>query len=134
MKNFNELIYPELSYKITGILFTVHNKLGRFCNEKQYADAIEVIFKGLGLKYEREKPLPSSFEGEMPGRNKIDFIIEDKIILEIKATRMLTKENYYQVVRYLRAFNKKLGLLVNFRAKYIEPKRVLNSQVKHISN
>ncbi|MBI4049214.1 MAG: GxxExxY protein [Candidatus Doudnabacteria bacterium] len=134
MKNFNDLIYPELSYKITGILFAVHNQLGRFCNEKQYADAIEAAFKGQGLKYEREKVLDPSFAAEMPGRNKIDFIVEDKIILEIKSSRMLTKENYYQVVRYLRALNKKLGLLVNFRAKYLEPKRILNSQVKAISN
>jgi GxxExxY protein len=130
MSPFSELIYPDLSYKITGVLFSVHNELGRFCNEKQYGDAIETALKNSGMKYEREKSLPPSFQGEMPGRNKIDFIIEDQIILEIKATRMLTKENYYQVVRYLKAFDKKLGLLVNFRAKYIEPKRVLNSLVK----
>ena len=45
MKNFSNLIYPELSYKIVGILFIVHNELGRFCNERQYADAIERYFE-----------------------------------------------------------------------------------------
>ncbi|OGE73767.1 MAG: hypothetical protein A3I07_03205 [Candidatus Doudnabacteria bacterium RIFCSPLOWO2_02_FULL_42_9] len=124
------LIYPELSYKITGILFTVHNELGRSCNEKQYADAIEAKFKNASIKYEREKLLPPSFAGEMPGRNKVDFIIEDKIILEIKCTRVLGREEYYQVKRYLVAYNKRLGLLVNFRDQYLKAKRVLNSQGK----
>lgn len=130
MSNFTELIYPDLSYEITGVLFKTQNDLGRFCNEKQYADRLEEEFKARGIKYEREKILPPSFQGELPGRNKVDFIVENKIILETKAKRILTKEDYYQVSRYLKTFNKKLGLLVNFRSKYIEPKRILNSSAK----
>ena len=130
MSNFNKLIYPELSYKITGILFNVHNELGRFRNEKEYSDAVEGYLKELKVEYEREKILPISFEHELKGRNKIDFLIENKIILEIKAKRLLTKDDYYQIKRYLVALNKKLGLLVNFRQKYIRPKRVLNSLAK----
>ena len=133
MKNFSKLIYPELSYKITGILFAVHNELGRFCNEKQYADSIERYLKKLKMKYEREKILPPSFEEELRGRNRIDFLIEDKIILEIKAKQVLIKDDYYQTKRYLLALNKKLGLLVNFRDKYIKPKRILNSSVSEQS-
>ncbi|MGC9048739.1 MAG: GxxExxY protein [Patescibacteria group bacterium] len=93
---FTNLVYPDLSYKINGILFAVHNELGRFCNEKQYADAIEGYCKKIGIKYEREKILPPSFIGELKGRNKIDFLIEDKIILEVKAKRILQREDYYQ--------------------------------------
>jgi len=130
MRDFNKLIYPELSYKITGILFMVHNELGRFCNEKQYADAIEKYFKKFNLSYRREKILPPSFEEELKGRNKIDFLIENKIIVEIKAKRLLVREDYYQTKRYLVALNKKLGLLVNFRDKYLRPKRILNSAAK----
>ena len=128
--NKNKIIYPDLSYKINGALFTVHNQLGRFCNEKQYSDAIEKTLEDLKIKFEREFVLPPSFENETKGRNKIDFLIEDKIILEIKTKRFLTKEDYYQTKRYLTALNKKLGLLVNFRKKYIEPKRILNSLAK----
>lgn len=130
MNRFSKLIYPDLSYKITGILFTAHNEIGRFCNEKQYADAIEKYLKKFAIKYEREKILPPAFEAEKTGRNKIDFLIENKIILEIKAKRMFLKEDYYQIKRYLNAFSKKLGLLVNFRDKYIRPKRILNSSIK----
>jgi len=129
MSDDNKLIYPELSYKITGILFSVHNEIGRFCNEKQYSDAIENNLKKLNTKYEREKILPKSFEGEQYGRNKVDFLIDDKIILEIKVKRLLIKNDYYQVKRYLVALDKKLGLLVNFRDRYIKPRRIINSNV-----
>lgn len=122
-----KVIYPELSYKITGILFAVHNELGRFCNEKQYGDKIERYLNDLGIRHERERVLPVSFDGEIEGRNKVDFLIDGKMILEIKAKRIITKEDYYQVKRYLVALGKKLGLLVNFRQKYITPKRILNS-------
>lgn len=123
----NKVFYPELSYQVTGILFAVHNELGRFCNEKQYADGVEKHLQDGGLTYEREKVLPISFEGEMEGRNKIDFLIADAIVLELKAKRILTKEDYYQTKRYLVALTKKLGILVNFQQKYLTPKRVLNS-------
>jgi len=131
MENFSKLVYPELSYKITGILFAAHNELGRFRNEKQYSDGLEGYLKKFKIKYEREEILPASFEQESKGRNKIDFLIEDKIILEMKAKRLLVKNDYYQTKRYLVALNKKLGLLINFRDKYIRPERILNSSVKN---
>ena len=131
MKNFSQLIYPKLSYKINRILFKVHNELGRFLNEKQYADAIEKYLLETNIQYEREKILPPSFRGETKGRNRIDFLIENKIILEIKTKRMLTKEDYYQLKRYLVTLNIKLGLLVNFRNQYLRPRRILNSSVKN---
>jgi GxxExxY protein len=125
----NKLIYPELSYKINGVLFVVHNELGRFCNEKQYCDTIEGYFKIFKLDYEREKVLPSSFDQELPGRNKVDFLIENKIILEIKTKRFLNRDDYYQIKRYLVGLNKKLGILVNFQQKYLTPKIIINSKV-----
>lgn len=127
---FSKIIYPELSYKINGILYKTHNELGRFCNEKQYGDFIEKLLKEEKIKHEREKILPESFDGEHKGRNKLDFIIDDKIILELKAKRILPREDYYQAKRYLEALNLKLAMLVNFRDKYLKPRRILNSKVK----
>ncbi|OGZ78609.1 MAG: hypothetical protein A2528_01290 [Candidatus Staskawiczbacteria bacterium RIFOXYD2_FULL_37_9] len=120
-----ELLYPDLSYKLNGILFKVHNNLGQFRGEKEYGDLIENYLKESGVNYEREKTLPVSFENDQQ-RNRVDFLIEDKIILELKAKRFVEKEDYYQVKRYLEALNKSLGILVNFRRKYITPKRIVN--------
>ncbi len=121
------IIYPELSFKINGILFKTHNQLGKYCSESQYSDFVEKLLKESNLRYEREKILPPIFDGEKTGRNKADFLIEDTIILELKSKTIITKDDYYQVKRYLTALNKKLGIIVNFRSSYIYPKRVLNS-------
>jgi len=127
--NEQKVIHPELSYKITGILFKVQNGLGRFCNEKQYGDAIEKMLLESSIKYEREKELPKLFDGEQDRRNIADFLIDDKILLELKAKRIASREDYYQVRRYLASLNLKLGILVNFRDKYLKPRRILNSAV-----
>ncbi|MBN1325848.1 GxxExxY protein [Candidatus Falkowbacteria bacterium] len=122
----DKIIYPELSFKICGLCYETHNKLGRYLNEKQYADYLEELFKNNGIKYEREKPLLPLFNGERLARNIPDFVIEDVIILDLKAKFMVTKQDYFQMQRYLNSANKKLGLIVNFRRKFLHPKRVLN--------
>lgn len=126
----NTLVFPELSYKICGFLFEVHNSLGRYCNEKQYSDAFEHLLIKDNIKYEREKYIPISFEGEKQCRNKVDFIINESIIIEFKSKRILLREDYYQVKRYLFAFKKQLGLLINFRDKFLKPRRILNSNIR----
>src|SRR3989344_80633 len=114
MMQMNEkVIYPELSYKICGLCFSVHNKLGRYRNEKQYADALENLLKENNIIYVRESSLVPSFEGEKTRRNIVDFIVEDKIIIELKARNIILKDDYFQTSRYLVSSNKKLGLIFN---------------------
>ena len=124
-----KIIYPELSYKLNGLFYKTHNHLGRYRNEKQYGDYFEELLKREGIKYQREKPLPPGFEGERKNRNIPDFIIENEIIVDFKAKRLITKEDYYQMRRYLSTYNKKLGIIVNFRYRSIAPKRILNSEL-----
>lgn len=121
-----KIIYPELSYTIVGILYETHNELGRYVIEKQCADYIEQRLKALKINYEREKILDEYFVGEKHGRHRIDFFIDNKIVLELKCKRVITKEDYYQIKRYLSVLNKRLGLLVNFRDRYLKPRRILN--------
>lgn len=64
VQKHTKIVYPELSYKLGGILFKVRKELGRFRNEQQYCDAIETWLKDTGIHYEREKILPPSFRGE----------------------------------------------------------------------
>ncbi|OGM60396.1 hypothetical protein A3A75_04040 [Candidatus Woesebacteria bacterium RIFCSPLOWO2_01_FULL_39_10] len=114
----NKLIYQELSYTLVGILFSVHNELGQYAREKQYCDLIEDKLRLVKIPYKREFKIANS-------GNTVDFLVEDKIILETKSKRILTKEDYFQLQRYLQESKIKLGLLVNFRNKYIKPVRIV---------
>jgi len=121
-----DLLHEELTYEVRGILYTVHNYLGSHRSEKQYCDAIEYGFNKKGLKYVREARLPVKFAGERPGRNRVDFIVENKIILEVKVVKTLSKNVYHQCTRYLVNADKNLLLLVNFYPQSLFIKRVLN--------
>lgn len=114
----SKLIYPELSYLITGLCFDVHNTLGRYAREKQYCDAIEDKLKTLKTPYSREYIEKSTGD-------RVDFLIDNKIILEIKAGDFFLKTNYVQIQRYLQHLNIKLGLLINFRNRYLKPIRII---------
>ena len=111
------VIYPELSFQVCGALFDAHNKVGRFCNEKQYSDAIESLLKDNGINYMRENKTSLN--------NVPDFIIDNKIILEVKTTPFILREHFNQTQGYLQDTDVKLGLLVNFRSKYLKFKASL---------
>jgi len=121
-----EIILKELSYQINGVLFKAHNALGRFCREKQYGDAIEGLLKEANIQYVREKALPLP-EIDNQFTNRVDFVINSVILIDLKAKSIVTKEDYYQMNRYLEASACKLGLIVNFRNKYLKPIRVIRS-------
>ena len=123
-----KIIYPELSYKICGLCFSIHNKLGRYRNEKQYADALESLLKENNIIYKREVSLSPAFKGEKDRRNIADFVIDNKIVVELKSREAILKADYFQIMRYLVSSDKKLGIVLNFRQKYLRPKRVLNSK------
>lgn len=123
----SHLIYPELSYRITGVLFQVHNTLGRFAKEAIYANAIEQILLAEHIPFIQEPVLHvDSVISKDLGLFRPDFIIADVIVSEIKAKQVITKEDYAQLLRYLRFTNKKPGLLVNFRNKFLKAKRIAN--------
>ena len=112
------MIYPELSYKINGVLFSTHNELGQYAREKQYGDVIERKFVEESIIYKRECRVSES-------NNITDFIVDNKIILELKSKRILTKDDYEQIQRYLQETQLRLGILVNFRNTYIKPVRIV---------
>lgn len=122
-----KLIYPKLSYQITGICFEAHNELGRFAKEKQYGNYVEKRLKESGINFEKELSLSDS-------GNKVDFLIDEKVILELKNKNATTKMDYFQVQRYLHSAGLKLGILINFRQKYLRPKRILKTNKKIIKN
>ena len=122
------LIYPELSYKIIGILFDIHNELGNRYQEKYYQRAVEVSLKHQNIAYKKELSMNLTFKEENIGKYFLDFLIEEKLVLELKAKPAFTKIDYKQVEAYLHAYKLKLGILVNFYGQSLEYKRILNSK------
>lgn len=119
-----KIIYKDLSFQINGLLFAVHNEIGRYGKEKQYGDLLARFLQNKGIKFDRELPLPIA--GIDNYRTNIaDFLVEDKILIEIKAKPVITREDYDQIQRYLQAGSYKLGLLVNFRNRYLRPIRII---------
>ena len=112
------VIYPELSYAITGVLFEVHKELDCYAREKQYGDFLEKKFLEKNMPFEREVAIADT-------GNILDFIIDGKIVLELKSVRFITKEHYRQIQNYLQQTGLKLGLLINFRQKFLKPLRVV---------
>ena len=113
-----KVLYPELSYLIVGILFDAHKELGSYAREKQYGDFIEKKLEELHLPYKRELAISNT-------GNILDFLVDDKIVLELKSVRIISKECYRQLQNYLQQANMKLGILVNFRTTHLRPIRVL---------
>lgn len=122
----NKLVYPELSYILMGILFEVHNKLGTKYQEKHYQKAIEIKLKELKIPYQREVPVKVKFCREELGEFFLDFIIDDKIILETKKVWRIADDDIKQVLRYLKATGLKLSIIANFKHQCLEYRRVLN--------
>ena len=124
MKEKPDLLHPELSYAITGLLFKVHNSVGRFGREKQYGDMFENLLKKSGFSFEREKPL--SVE-DLPNKstNIVDFMINNVLLIDLKAKPVIAKQDYAQMKRYLDASKFDLGLIVNFNQQYLKPVRII---------
>ncbi len=123
-----QIVQKELSYKIMGILFSVHNALGNRYQEKYYQRAIEEGLKEEKLRFKRELSVDLEYKGKKIGKYFLDFLIEDKVILEIKAVDNLKPKDFKQVLAYLTANNIELGILVNFRTDKLTFRRILNSK------
>jgi GxxExxY protein len=124
-----QLIYPELSYKLMGVLFKIHSDLGPSYTEKQYQKAIAIQLNSRHINFQKEAPVTLSYENKEFGKFYADFLIEDKIVLEIKTVKFLRPHDVKQVLKYLEALRIKLGILVNFRKDRLEYKRIINNRI-----
>ncbi|QRR02933.1 GxxExxY protein [Dyadobacter sandarakinus] len=120
------LIYQQESYEIIGSCMEVHNELGHGFLEIVYKDALEYLFLQKFIYFEREKEYPVYFQGRLL-KHKFwaDFVVYDKIILELKCVKCLTEEHIAQTINYLKVSGSKLGLLVNFGRGKLEYKRLV---------
>ena len=126
LKN-SKVLYPELSYKIIGILYDVYNTLGFGYQEKYYYRAIKEGLVSNKLAVKEQAHIPLQYKNSKIGRYFVDFIVEDKIVLELKRGDRFSRVNIEQVYGYLKSTGLKLGILANFTSDGIKFKRILNS-------
>ena len=124
-----DILFKEESYKIIGSCMKVHAELGCGFLESVYQEALEKQFTKDGIPYIREKLLKIQFDGENLKKTvKADFVCYEKIIVELKAQPFIHSDNLKQATNYLNATKFQLGIVINFGAKSLEYKRVLNSK------
>jgi len=122
----SDLLYPELSYQVVGILFDIFTELEYGYKENQYQKAVEVALKSLKLDYKRELPVKISYKGEFVTTVYLDFLIDSKIVLELKQGNRFNKKDIEQVYNYLKATKLKLGILARFTKSGVKFMRVVN--------
>jgi len=118
-----KIIYKSLSYKLVGCFYNVYNSLGPGHKEDIYQNALKIDFDDERIKYISQKRLKIEYKGKDIGVYRPDFIVEDKIIVEIKSTLLLPKVFEKQLYYYLKASGYRLGYLVNFGSDQIDIKR-----------
>jgi len=120
----------KITDKIIGCCFKVHSELGPGFNEKVYHNALKLSLEKCNLKYDTEKEFIVSYEKKRVGRLKVDLIVENKVIVEIKAiVGILPTVFKYQLISYLKVADLPVGLLVNFGNKSCEIKRIMSRSV-----
>lgn len=110
----DKIIYRQLSYRIQGILFSIQKQLGGNYQEKYYQRAIEKLLRQEKIPFQRELPVIISIAGDKIGHHFLDFLIDEKIVLEIKQGRKPTYSDIRQILMYLKTTGKKLGIIAAF--------------------
>jgi GxxExxY protein len=120
--------YSELTRKIIGCAMTVHNSLGNGFQEVIYQRALAIELNKNDVSFVREQEIPIFYDGHEIGTRRVDFLVENKVMVELKALVQLQEVHWAQTINYLEAYNLEIGLLVNFGAVKLEFKRFVNSK------
>jgi GxxExxY protein len=121
-----DVIYPELSYNIMEAVFEVHNQLGPGFGEEIYQQALIVEMETRSIPFEAQKSLVVWYKGKPMGTYRLDFLVDGKIILELKAVSSLNDLFKQQLTSYLKATDLRLGILLNFGTRRVEYIRIAN--------
>jgi GxxExxY protein len=113
----SKLLYPKLSYEIRGAIFNVYKTLGPFHKESIYQNALASELKKRNITFKQEVVIDIFYEEKKMGVYRPDFIVDNKIILEIKAVEFLPKNDERQLSYYLNGTSYRLGFLINFGSR-----------------
>lgn len=126
--------YQKLTHDIIGAAMEVHRHLGNGFQEVVYQRALAIELSMRNINFEREKEMPLSYKGFDIGTRRVDFFIEEKIMLEIKAVIQLEDVHLAQAINYLEAYGMEIGLLINFGCPSLQFKRVMKPNHSHSEN
>jgi len=115
--------YADLTERIIGCAYRVHNRMGFGFLESVYEKCLLIELRKEGLKAEAQRPMTVYYDGQVVGDFMADIIVEDTIVLELKSVRRLAKAHEVQLVNYLTALRKDVGLIINFAEANVEIKR-----------
>ena len=122
--------HSDLTAKIIGAALEVHKTLGNGFQEVIYQRALAIELGEKDLVFSREHEMPVEYKGTQIGKRRVDFFVEDKVMVEIKAVIQLEDVHLAQAINYLEAYKLEIGLLINFGAKSLEFKRLMKIQKK----
>jgi GxxExxY protein len=109
-----ELQHNQVTGKIIDAFFQVYNKMGYGFQEKVYANSMQIALRKMGLNVIPQAEINVDYEGELVGEYDADLLVEDSVIVELKAVRELSEEHEVQLLNYLKATKYEVGLLMNF--------------------
>ena len=124
--------YKEITAKVIGAAMEVHKVLGNGFQEVIYQRALALELPYYDLNFKREFEMPIYYRNTQIGTRRVDFLVEDKISVELKSIIKLEDVHLAQAKNYLEAYNIEVGLLINFGSKSLEFKRLINTKYKQI--
>jgi len=127
----DKLLYRDLSYQVIGAAMEVHKNLGSGFLEAVYEQALAYEFDLQGIRYKEQHPLPVDYKGIRVGDYFADFVVEDKIVVEIKSISKLNSSHEAQAHHYLASTGLELAILINFGAQSLEYKRIVRSKIEN---
>ena len=122
-----KVLYPELSYKIVGCAFEVYKQIGHGHLERVYQKSLANAFRKAGLNFIEQAPHHVLFDGEIVGKGFFDFLIEDKIVVELKRGKFNIDQEVHQTLGYLKMSKLQLGIIIRFENGGARFRRILNS-------
>ena len=128
----NNYKYSEETGKIIGAALEVHKVLGNGFQEVIYQRALEIEFSNANILFKREFEIPVMYKGDQIGTRRVDFLVAEKISVELKAIIQLENVHFAQAINYLEAYKLEIGLLLNFGSESLGIKRLLNKKMSKL--
>jgi len=120
--------HADITRKIIGAAMKVHSTLGNGFQEVIYQRAMAIEMTKIGLDFQRELEMPIYYDSKQIGTRRVDFLVEGKVMLELKAVTALEDVHLAQAINYLEAYGLEVGLLINFGSKSLQFRRLINSK------